>query len=205
MATGHAADRLQSALQQAIAVDRLICILRAGRVEAARRRKHRRDESLVQSKEPEYRVLRRADDRRRLVHLPASPVPSRLDARTPARRSTVSVAVSSSPNDADPALGRATKTRSHPGASRSSRCLTISRIRRLNRLRATAEPYRLPTDMPTRRGARSELERASAFGRAYTTSEGLANERPRWRTIWKSALAVRRCRRCTGARFRGRP
>jgi len=103
------------------------------------------------------------------------------------RSSSWSTAAADWEKSASAAPLRAINTMSHEPSMRSIRCRTISRSRRLRRLRTTAFPTRLPT-------MTAQRECAPAPGRAYSTNQRLDHDFPRRSTrrissSWRSRRA----------------
>jgi len=135
MAAQQPRGRQQASANNAVALDGLNRILRAGGNEAAGMRQHGRDNSLIT---PQYEL-------HRLLHF-CSPVRARCAASRRAR-------VTSFTNSAKgilPTLFRGLNTTSMGPSQAWADNRTASRIRRLMRLRSTAPPSTLPTVNPTR-------------------------------------------------------
>lgn len=142
-------------------LDRLVCVLRTRRLEAAPRSQSRRDASLVQADRPQQHHSHRAASA-------ASNLPRRAHCRN---------ACSSSPYRAIAAFCRAVTTMSYPGTRAVAR--VIARKRRRTRFRVTALPTRFPTAKPTRLCS-------SPLGRNPNPSSGCRTRCPSWSTSKKS-------------------
>ena len=188
-----------AALQDAVFLDRLKCILRAAWVKSTRRRQETRYPLLVESNEAQEDLLHcslpdppliggspgaiAADDA--LFGLTAA-----VDRNTRARRNSRMHASWISRNSAEPRGGRATHTISQPGSIKSHASRTASCIRRRARLRSTAFPRRRLTVKPQRLKVRS-------LGSRHNTNNGCAWLTPVCRTSRNRSLSARRYRRFT--------
>src|SRR5262249_47633462 len=111
-----ALGRHPAALEQPVAVDGLVAVLRAGWRKAATGRQKHRECHLIEADQPHADVLHA---------VPRSSVRQSRARENVSRRSS-----SSAPYSASAADARAVTTISHPGATCESRFLTIARSRR---------------------------------------------------------------------------
>src|ERR1700690_809748 len=131
MTAGDPLGAHQAALEQAVALDRLLGVVRAGGLVAAARREPREHDSvdLDQSdSDPFHAVL--------------------CPSRTPPRRRSLATTSASSSWLASTSAGRAMIRTSQPGWNEGASALSTSRMRRRSRLRITAPPHFLPGARP---------------------------------------------------------
>src|SRR5215210_4882447 len=138
MASSDPSRAHPAALEEAVPLDRLLGIARAGRLEPARRGKESEHDA-VEPDEPDPDAL----------HVAVGP-PS-----TPPRPSSRRNAPTSASWPASTTAGRAMMRTSQPGWNEGAITLSASRSRRLTRLRTTAPPSFRPVASPNRVVSRS--------------------------------------------------